>query len=87
MPPDPFLDRLTYALADVPGVTAIVLGGSRARETDKAERDYDIGLYDRTAVCLTARATMRACSPSTTSSMPAAAFSQESNSCCGRPGG
>jgi predicted nucleotidyltransferase len=45
MPPDPFLDRLTHTLADVPGVTAIVLGGSRARGTDKAESDHDIGLY------------------------------------------
>jgi len=31
---------------------AIVLGGSRARGTDQAKSDYDIGLYDRTAVCL-----------------------------------
>jgi Polymerase beta, Nucleotidyltransferase len=45
MPPDPFLDRLTTALAGVPGVAAIVLGGSRARGTDHADSDYDIGLY------------------------------------------
>ena len=45
MPPDPFLDRLTSALADVPGVAAIVLGGSRARGTDRPDSDYDIGLY------------------------------------------
>ena len=45
MPPDPFLEGLTCALAGVPGVTAIVLGGSRARGTDRADSDYDIGLY------------------------------------------
>jgi hypothetical protein len=45
MPPGPFLNRLVSALADVPGVAAIVLGGSRARGADHAESDYDIGLY------------------------------------------
>ena len=45
MPRDPFLDRLVSALAEVPGVAAIVLGGSRARGTDQANSDYDLGLY------------------------------------------
>jgi hypothetical protein len=42
---DPLLRRLTSALADVPGVAAIVLGGSRARGTSHENSDYDIGLY------------------------------------------
>jgi hypothetical protein len=33
------------ALAKVPGVAAIVLGGSRARGTGTESSDYDIGLY------------------------------------------
>jgi len=45
MPPDPFLHRLVAALAEVPGVAAIVLGGSRARGMAHAGSDYDIGLY------------------------------------------
>jgi len=45
MPPDSFLDRIVSALAEVPGVAAIVLGGSRARGTDHANSDYDLGLY------------------------------------------
>lgn len=45
MPPDPFLDRLTSTLAEVGGVEAIVLGGSRARGTDHAGSDHDVGLY------------------------------------------
>lgn len=42
---DPLLRRLTSALADVPRVQAIVLGGSRARGTAHPTSDYDIGLY------------------------------------------
>jgi len=45
MPPDPFLDRLTSTLAEVSGIESVVLGGSRARGTDHAASDYDIGLY------------------------------------------
>jgi hypothetical protein len=42
---DPLLSRLTSAFAGVPGVAAIVLGGSRARGSAHAASDYDIGLY------------------------------------------
>jgi hypothetical protein len=39
------LARLVRALGGVPGVRAIVLGGSRARGEASAQSDYDIGLY------------------------------------------
>jgi hypothetical protein len=42
---DSVLQRLVPALADVPGVNAIVLGGSRARGTATENSDYDLGLY------------------------------------------
>src|ERR1700739_4490064 len=42
---DPLLQRLVPALAEVPGVNAIVLGGSRARGTATENSDYDFGLY------------------------------------------
>ncbi|WP_409189860.1 nucleotidyltransferase domain-containing protein [Bradyrhizobium sp. RDM4] len=45
MPDDPLLTRLTSVLAEVPGVRAIVLGGSRARGSAHPASDYDIGLY------------------------------------------
>ena len=45
MPLDPLLQRIVPALADVPGVAAIALGGSRARGTATETSDYDIGLY------------------------------------------
>lgn len=41
------LSRLVVALAAVPGIEAIALGGSRARGTATAASDYDIGLYYR----------------------------------------
>jgi hypothetical protein len=41
------LSRLVGALAPVPGIEAIALGGSRARGTATARSDYDIGLYYR----------------------------------------
>ena len=41
------LSRLVGALAPVPGIEAIALGGSRARGTATATSDYDIGLYYR----------------------------------------
>ncbi len=43
--PDPFLDRVSPALAAVPGVIAVSLGGSRATGAAHASSDYDIGLY------------------------------------------
>lgn len=45
MPADPILNRIVSALAEVPGVAAISLGGSRARGTATEASDYDIGLY------------------------------------------
>jgi hypothetical protein len=39
------LQRLVSVLSAVPGVSAVVLGGSRARGTATAHSDYDIGLY------------------------------------------
>ncbi len=42
---DAFLEGLASALTDVPGVDAIVLGGSRANGTAHEASDYDLGLY------------------------------------------
>ncbi len=42
---DTLLERIVPALADVPGIDAMVLGGSRARGTAHDTSDYDIGLY------------------------------------------
>ena len=42
---DPLLERLAPALAAVPGVVAVALGGSRASGAAHASSDYDIGLY------------------------------------------
>lgn len=42
---DPLLDRIVPRLAQVTGVAAVVLGGSRARGTATATSDYDLGLY------------------------------------------
>jgi hypothetical protein len=42
---DSVLQHLVPALADVPGVNAVVLGGSRARGTATEASDYDVGLY------------------------------------------
>lgn len=52
MPHDPLLTRLTSAFAEVPGVAAIVLGGSRARGSAHPSSDYDIGLYFTAAIPL-----------------------------------
>ncbi len=41
------LSRLVVALAPVPGIEAVALGGSRARGAATAGSDYDIGLYYR----------------------------------------
>jgi hypothetical protein len=42
---DPLLRRAVAGFSEVPGVVAIVLGGSRARGTAQPTSDYDIGLY------------------------------------------
>lgn len=42
---DAQLRRLADDLAAVPGVTAVVLGGSRARGTHRPDSDVDLGLY------------------------------------------
>jgi hypothetical protein len=49
---DPMLARLTPLLAEVPGVQAVVLGGSRARGSEHPTSDYDIGLYCGNGVAL-----------------------------------
>jgi Nucleotidyltransferase domain len=43
--PDALLERVSPPLAVVPGVVAVVLGGSRATGAAHASSDYDIGLY------------------------------------------
>ena len=43
--PDPVLERVSAALAAVPGVVAVALGGSRATGAEHSASDYDIGLY------------------------------------------
>lgn len=52
MPHDPLLSHLTSTFAEVPGIAAIVLGGSRARGSAHAASDYDIGLYFTAAMPL-----------------------------------
>jgi hypothetical protein len=42
---DPLLERVSPALAEVPGVLAVALGGSRATGGAHASSDYDIGVY------------------------------------------
>lgn len=42
---DEELQALAAALAEVPGVRAVVLGGSRARGDHTPESDHDLGLY------------------------------------------
>ena len=48
------LDALAARLADVPGVIAVVLGGSRARGTADEHSDTDIGVYRRGRMDLSA---------------------------------
>jgi hypothetical protein len=43
--PDPLLERIAPVLAAVPGIVAIVLGGSRASGAAHSASDYDLGLY------------------------------------------
>jgi hypothetical protein len=44
-PPDPLVERVSAALAAVPGVVAVALGGSRATGAAHSSSVYDIGLY------------------------------------------
>jgi predicted nucleotidyltransferase len=46
-PPPPAIAHLTGALAALPGVAAVVLGGSRADGTERPDSDWDLGLYYR----------------------------------------
>jgi hypothetical protein len=43
--PDPLLEFVMPHLANFPGVSAVVLGGPRARTTATVSSDYDLGLY------------------------------------------
>ena len=49
----PAVAELVDVLAAIPGVVAVVLGGSRALGTDDAGSDWDLGLYYRGAIDLT----------------------------------
>lgn len=57
-PGDPGLRRRIEAMADrltaLPGIRAVVLGGSRARGTHRPDSDWDLGLYYRGAPDLAA---------------------------------
>lgn len=50
------VDELVDMLAAMPGTVAVVLGGSRALESDDANSDWDLGLYYRGDIDLTALA-------------------------------
>lgn len=45
MPEDPMLARFVKALRSVPGLAALVLGGSRGRGAAGPTSDHDLGLY------------------------------------------
>jgi len=42
-----FLDQVTDQLGSLPGVEAVALGGSRAQGTQRADSDWDFGIYYR----------------------------------------
>ena len=65
MPPDddPLLSRIIPDLIGVPGLAAIVLGGSRARGTATASSDHDLGLYFHRARPLDTDALLQAIRP------------------------
>jgi len=47
--PDAFLPAVVARLAEVPGVEAVVLGGSRAQDGHAETSDWDLGLYYESA--------------------------------------
>jgi predicted nucleotidyltransferase len=60
--PQPIAE-LVDVLAATPGTVAVVLGGSRALGSNDAESDWDLGLYYRGAIDLTAIAARGAVYP------------------------
>ncbi|MGA2209175.1 MAG: nucleotidyltransferase domain-containing protein [Acidimicrobiales bacterium] len=44
------MEHLAGRLAEIPGVVAVTLGGSRARGTARADSDWDFGLYYRGSI-------------------------------------
>jgi predicted nucleotidyltransferase len=52
---DEYLTRLADRLTSVPGVVAVLLGGSRARGDQVPESDVDLGLYYRAPLDQTPR--------------------------------
>ena len=44
------MEHLAERLAEIPGVEAVTLGGSRAAGTARAHSDWDFGLYYRTTI-------------------------------------
>ncbi|MBN8942485.1 MAG: nucleotidyltransferase domain-containing protein [Rhizobiales bacterium] len=60
---DPIIDAVTRALISVPGLKALVLGGSRARGTAGPASDYDFGLYYEQPVPLDIAALQSALDP------------------------
>lgn len=55
---DKRLADLAGALTEVPGVVAVLLGGSRARQTHTPESDYDLGVYYRSPLDVAALAAL-----------------------------
>ncbi|ACZ90102.1 nucleotidyltransferase domain-containing protein [Streptosporangium roseum] len=51
---DVALEALAQRLVEIPGVVAVVLGGSRARGTHRPDSDIDLGLYYRGDLDVTA---------------------------------
>jgi hypothetical protein len=59
--PDSLLERAAPLLAAVPGVVAVVVGGSRATGAAHAASDTDIGLYFSEGAGWTSSACARPC--------------------------
>jgi len=60
---DPITELVNAALASVPGVAAVVLGGSRARGTATPDSDHDFGLYYESEVPIDVAALKDAITP------------------------